>query len=204
LRQDVLDRVVLRGQAKKWAASKGKVEYLDKIAGGKGYRMRKLRYEALPGMWIPAILYLPDELTGKVPVMLAVNGHDRNGKAAKYKQIRCINLAKRGLLVLNVEWFGMGQLREAGYQHGCMNQLDLCGTSGLAPFYLAMSRGLDVLLAQPSADPERVSVSGLSGGGWQTIVVSALDTRVSLANPVAGYSGFRTRLRDHYKDLGDS
>jgi dienelactone hydrolase len=155
-------------------------------------------------LWIPALLYEPEKLSGKVPVALAVNGHDRNGKAAPYKQIRCINLAKRGMLVLNVEWLGMGQLRTESFQHGRMNQLDLCGTSGLAPFYLAMTRGLDVLLALPQADAARVSVSGLSGGGWQTIYVSSLDTRVTLSNPVAGYSGFRIRLRGHDKDLGDS
>ena len=204
LRGAILDRVVLRGEAKKWAVARCKAELLGVVAGGEGYQARKLRYEALPGMWIPAILYVPEPLSGKVPVMLAVNGHDRNGKAAKYKQVRCINLAKRGLLVLNVEWFGMGQLRRPGYQHGCANQLDLCGTSGLAPFYLALSRGLDVLLAQAHADPARVAVSGLSGGGWQTIVLSSLDTRVTLANPVAGYSSFKVRLRDHFKDLGDS
>ena len=46
-------------------------------------------------------------LAGKVPVILNVNGHDRNGKAAPYKQIRCINMAKRGMLALNLEWFGI-------------------------------------------------------------------------------------------------
>jgi hypothetical protein len=97
----------------------------------------------------------------------------------------------------------MGQLRTDNLHHGRMNQLDLCGTSGLAPFYLSMKRGLDVLLALEHADPERVAVTGLSGGGWQTIVISALDTRVTLSDPVAGYSGFRTRVR-HLKDLGDS
>jgi hypothetical protein len=204
LRQDVLDKVVLRGEAKQWAKAKCEVKYLDEVQGGDGYSLRKLRYEALPGMWIPAILYVPAKLSGKVPVMLAVNGHDRNGKAADYKQIRCINLAKRGMIVLNVEWFGMGQLRRPGDRHGCMNQLDLCGTSGLAPFYLAMKRGLDVLLEHKNADPKRVAVSGLSGGGWQTIFISSLDTRVTLSNPVAGYSGFKIRLRDHFKDLGDS
>ncbi|MBI3466683.1 MAG: acetylxylan esterase, partial [Planctomycetes bacterium] len=109
----------------------------------------------------------------------------------------------RGMLVLNPEWLGMGQLSGDGYRHGRMNQLDLCGTSGLGPFYLAMSRGLDVLLALEHADPERVAVSGLSGGGWQTIIISSLDTRVKLTDPVAGYSSFRTRVR-HFSDLGDS
>jgi len=204
IRRDVLDRVVFRGEAAAWREAKGQVKWFDAIEGGPGYRIRKLRYEAVPGLWIPALLYEPEKLSGKVPVMLAVNGHDGKGKAADYKQIRCINLAKRGMLVLNVEWFGMGQLRKASYQHYRMNQLDLCGTSGVAPFFLAMTRGLDVLLGLPNADAERVAVSGLSGGGWQTIFVSSLDPRVTLSNPVAGYSGFRVKVRDHYKDLGDS
>ena len=84
-----------------------------------------------------------------------------------------------------------------------MNQLDLCGTSGRAPFYLSLKRGLDVLLSHPNADPQRVAVAGLSGGGWQTIFISALDERVTLSNPVVGYSSFRTRAR-YLTDLGDS
>jgi hypothetical protein len=203
LREAVLERVVFRGEAAAWRDAKCRVEWQETIAGGPGYRIKKLRYEALPGLWIPALLYEPEKLSGKVPVILDVNGHDGNGKAAKYKQIRCINQAKRGMLALNVEWLGMGQLRGDGFHHGRMNQLDLCGTSGIAPFYLAMKRGLDILLALENADPERVAVTGLSGGGWQTIFISSLDTRVKLTNPVAGYSSFRTRIQ-HFKDLGDS
>jgi hypothetical protein len=204
LRADILNKVVFRGKAAEWRTAKTQVELLENIEGGEGYRIRKLRYEALPGMWIPALLYEPTRPGDKMAVMLAVNGHDDKGKAAVYKQTRCINLAKRGMLVLNVEWFAMGQLKGAGYGHYSTNQLDLCGTSGIAPFYLAMTRGVDVLLSRPGADPARVAVSGLSGGGWQTIFVSSLDTRVTLANPVAGYSSFLVKYRDHFKDLGDS
>jgi hypothetical protein len=204
LRARVLDEIVFRGeQARLWRDAKTRVEWLDTTEGGPGYRLRKLRYEALPGMWIPALLYEPDKLTGKTPAALNVNGHDPNGKAAPYKQIRSINQAKRGMLVLNVEWFGMGQLRGEMSEHYRMNQLDLCGISGLAPFYLAMSRGLDLLLSLEHTDPERVAVSGLSGGGWQTIFISSLDTRVKLSNPVAGYSSFLTRIWN-LSDLGDS
>jgi hypothetical protein len=202
LRRDVLEQIVFRGGAAAWRDAKCRVEWLDRIPGGPGYSIRKFRYEALPGMWIPALLYLPDELSGRVPLALAVNGHDPNGKAADYKQLRSINLAKRGLIVLNVEWFGMGQLRTDGFAHGRMNQLDLCGASGLAPFYLAMSRALDLGLALEHADPSRVVVSGLSGGGWQTILISSLDERVTLANPVAGYGSLHTNLA--FDDMGDS
>jgi hypothetical protein len=203
MRRDALEKVVFRGEAAHWRTTETRVEWVETIAGGPGYRVRKLRYEALPGLWIPALLYEPEQLQGKVPVVMNVNGHDRGGKAADYKQLRCINLAKRGMIALNLEWVGMGQLRDDNFLHYRMNQLDLCGTSGLAPFYLSMSRGLDLLLDHEHADPARVAVAGLSGGGWQTIFISSLDTRVTLSNPVAGYSSFRTRAR-HLSDLGDS
>ncbi len=203
LRREAIEKVVLRGEAARWADYQGKVEWLDTIPGGAGYSIRKLRFEALPGMWIPALLYVPDKLEGRVPVGLNVNGHEPKGKAVEYKQIRCINQAKRGMLALNVEWFGMGQLRQESYLHYRANQLDLCGTSAVAPFYLSMKRSLDILLSLPNADPQRVAVSGLSGGGWQTIFISGLDERVTLANPVAGYSAFKTRAR-YPSDLGDT
>ncbi len=203
LRKAVLEKIVYRGQAARWRDAPAKVEWLKTIKGGPGYRIKKLRYEALPGMWIPALLYEPEKLSGKVPAVLNVNGHTALGKQYPPKQIRCINQAKRGMLALNLEWLGMGQLGTGGFAHARMNQLDLCGTSGLAPFYLCMKRGLDVLLSLEHTDPSRVAVTGLSGGGWQTIILSSLDTRVKLADPVAGYSSFRTRAW-HLKDLGDS
>lgn len=204
LRRKTLDQVVFRGaQAQQWREARAQVVWLETLPGGPGYSIRKLRYEALPGLWIPALLYLPENLSGKAPVHLAVNGHDLVGKATPYKQIRCINLAKRGIISLNIEWLNMGQLNAPTFNHYAMNQLDLCGVSGLAPFYLSMSRGLDLLLALPNADAQRVAVSGLSGGGWQTIIISALDPRVTLCNPVAGYSSFRTRAA-YPTDLGDS
>jgi len=202
LRKDVLEQIVFRGAAAGWRDATCRVEWLDTLPGGPGYTIRKFRYEALPGMWIPALLYEPEKLAERVPLALHVNGHDPVGKAVDYKQMRSINLAKRGVRVLNVEWFGMGQLRTDGFSHGRMNLLELCGASGLAPFYLAMSRAIDLGLKLPQADPDRVAVSGLSGGGWQTILISSLDERVTFANPVAGYGSFHTNLG--FGDMGDS
>lgn len=205
IRRRILDNVIFRGEAKAWRKAETRVEWLETIPGGSGYQIRKLRYEAVPGLWVPALLYEPEHMEGKVPVVVNVNGHDRSdGKATKYKQIRCINQAKRGLLALNVEWLGMGQLGTPGFSHSKMNQLDLAGTSGIAPFYLALKRSIDVLLQHENADPGRVAVTGLSGGGWQTIFISSLDERVALANPVAGYSSFVTRTQFPVLDLGDS
>jgi hypothetical protein len=204
LRSDLLTKVIFRGeQAARWRSAATKVEWLETIPGGPGYRIRKVRYEALPGMWIPAVLYMPDNVKGKIPVHLAVNGHEAVGLAVPYKQIRCINLAKRGIASLSPEWFGMGQLNAIGFYHNRAFDLDLVGESSLAPFYLSISKGLDILLSLPEADSSRVLMSGLSGGGWQTILLSALDTRVTFANPVAGYAGLLERNRNP-TDLGDA
>ena len=203
LRRAIFEQVY-RGEAESWIYARTNVEWLDTIPGGEGYRIKKVRFVALPGLWIPASLYEPvNLLSNKVPAILNVSGHEPEGKVVSYKQIRCINLAKRGMLALNVEWFGMGQLRTPGFDHGKLNQLDLCGTSGVAPFYFAMKRALDLLLAHENTDSNRVAVTGLSGGGWQTIFISAVDPRVTLCDPVAGYSSFRTRTR-YFEDLGDS
>jgi hypothetical protein len=98
----------------------------------------------------------------------------------------------------------MGQLKTDGFNHYRSNQLDLTGTSGVALHYLSQKRGLDILLAHPNADPSRAAVTGLSGGGWQSIFISSLDPRVNIANPVAGYSSFVTRAQFPDQDLGDS
>lgn len=203
LRKAVLEKVVFRGAPRDWVKGEVRVEWLDTLEPGRGYRIRKLRYEALPGLYIPALLYEPVGISDNAPAILNVNGHVYDtGKATEYEQIRCINLAKRGMLALHPEWINCGELRAPEYDHNRLAYLDLCGTSGVAVFYLAMKRALDVLIALPYADPERIAMTGLSGGGWQTIILSALDTRIAAAVPNAGYIGLSERV-DFTKDIGD-
>jgi hypothetical protein len=78
------------------------------------------------------------------------------------------------------------------------------GANELGLFFLEMRRGLDYLYDHPNVDRNRLGVTGLSGGGWQTITISSLDERVKVAVPVAGFSSIDTRLEvRQYGDLGD-
>lgn len=201
LRRRFLSEVYLKGHPSHVIKAEPEVVWGDVIETGKGYRIRKLRYEGYPGMWVPALLYEPEHVTGKVPVVLNPNGHHAGGKAMDYKQARCINLAKRGMLALNTEFIGMGELM-ADRDHYRIGHLDLCGQAGVGVFYLAMKRALDVLVAHPNCDADRVAMTGLSGGGWQTAVLSALDERVKVIVPVAGHSPVWQRV-SCMADIGD-
>jgi hypothetical protein len=203
LRRQVLDNVIFRGEAAKWRTIPVKEEWLDTIQGD-GYKLRKFRYQVLPGLWIPGLLYEPDELKGRMPVVINLNGHEGAGMATPYIQERCIHLARHGVLAFNYEWYMKGQMNAAGYAHSRINQLDLAGASGVGLHFLAQQHLLDIALKHAHADPARVAVTGLSGGGWQTIMLSSLDPRVKLSVPVAGYSSFVTRTQFPALDLGDS
>ena len=202
LRKELLAGVFLRGHRPGILKAPPRVQWRGAIETGNGYRIRKLRYEGYPGMWIPALLYEPVRLKGKVPAVLNPNGHHTGGKAMPYKQARCINLARRGMLALSTEFIGMGEL-QGSQQHLNQAHIDLCGVAGVGVMYLAMKRGLDVLLAHKHADPDRVAMTGLSGGGWQTAILSALDTRVGVIVPVAGHSPVWQRATKFWPDMGD-
>jgi hypothetical protein len=82
--------------------------------------------------------------------------------------------------------------------------MDMSGIHELGVFILAMRRGLDYLYDHPNVDRSRIGMTGLSGGGWQTIFLSSLDERITAAAPVAGFSSIKPRIEVRwYGDLGD-
>lgn len=203
LRQDILNRVVFHGWPPEWVTAPLRIEDLGLLPSGPGYRVRKLRYEIVPGFQSTAILYEPETIQEKIPAILNVNGHvGPPGKAIEYKQKRCINQARQGILSLSLEWFFFGELSQPENEHWFQAHLNLTGTNGVGLFYLAMRKGLDYLYQHPSVDRRRIGVTGLSSGGWQAIILGALDDRVQVAIPVAGYASLVSRI-ERPSDTGD-
>lgn len=187
LRERVLREVVFHGWPAEWIAAPSKFEDAGEVPTTGPYRLRKLRYQVVPGFWSVALLYEPLKIPAKAPAILSVNGHEPAGKSEEYIQKRCINQALQGMVVLHPEWIHTGELHHPENAHWFGAHLDLAGANALGVFYLAMRRGLDYLAARPDVDASRIGVTGLSGGGWQSIVLGALDERIAVAVPVAGY-----------------
>jgi cephalosporin-C deacetylase-like acetyl esterase len=194
LRKHILEDVVFHGWPQEWISSAPRFEQTEVVETGHGYRLRKFRYEVVPGFWNTAVLYEPEKINGRVPAILNLVGHDPLGNLVEYEQKRCINFAKQGMLALSLGWPGFGELDQPENSHDFTGHLELTGSSSLGYFYLMMRRGLDFLAAHPQADSKRLGVTGLSGGGWQTTLLSALDERVSVMVEVAGIGSLETNL----------
>jgi cephalosporin-C deacetylase-like acetyl esterase len=196
IRTQFLQRI-FHGWPQEWIYASPKFEEVGVIETGKGYRIHKFRYEVVPGYYAGALLYEPEELSGRVPGILNVLGHDLVvGKSTDYMQKICINFAKQQIMALSLEWIGTGELNKFGNNHSFGAQLNLVGLQDDGLFYLAMRKGLDYLASHQNVDPNRLGVTGLSGGGWQTVFLSGLDERVAVAVPVAGYSSLQQRVEE--------
>jgi len=194
IRRHVLEDLAFHGWPPEWIEAAPRFQETDVVETGKGYLLRKFRYEIVPGFDSAAILYEPQKVKGKAPAILNVIGHEVAGNAAEYEQKRCINFAKRGIFALSLSWAGFGELAQPENGHDYAAYLDLVGANGLGFFYLSMRRGLDYLATLSQVDASRLGVTGLSGGGWQTILLSALDERVVVAAEVAGIGALESNL----------
>jgi hypothetical protein len=194
LRRHILDEIAYHGWPHEWIDSAPRFEQVGVIETDHGYRIRKLRYEIVPGFMSTALLYEPEKIAGRAAAILNVIGHEPEAIAVEYEQKRCINFAKRGIIALNLGWMGFGELSQPENAHDYSAHLNLVGSNALGFFYLAMRRGLDYLAVLPEVDSTRLGVTGLSGGGWQTVLLSALDERVAVSLEVAGVGSRESNL----------
>ena len=202
LRRHILNDTVFHGWPREWVDAAPHFEEVGVIETGHGYRIRKFRYEIVPGFLSTALLYEPEKISGRMPAILNLIGHEPEGTAVEYEQKRCINFAKRGIVALNLGWMEFGDLSQPENAHDYAAALDLVGSNAMGLFYLTMKRGLDYLAASPQVDSSRIGATGLSGGGWQTVVLSALDPRISVSVEVAGIGSRESNLtipRDTYE-----
>lgn len=163
-----------------------------------GYKLEKLLLQTFPGVWMTAHAYVPKK-EGKLPAVLCVHGHWKEAKQAPAVQARCIGLAKHGFFVLAVDAFGAGErgVEEAlGEYHGEMTAATLFPTgkplSGIQVY--ENMRAVDYLQSRPEVDPEKIGITGASGGGNQTMYAGAWDSRFKAIVPVCSVGTYNSYL----------
>ena len=160
-----------------------------------GFHIEKLIFESLPGVYVSALVYMPEDGSKKHPAVLVPSGHSTNGKA--YYQALCQRLVKRGYVVINWDAIGQGERSQfwdkknskSRYNLICAEHAVLGNLAYLTGTNLARweiwdgMRALDYMLTRPEVDPERINITGTSGGGFQTAHIAALDPRIKVVAP---------------------
>ena len=152
----------------------------------KGYRIEKLYYESLPGLYVPANLYIPNGIKRPVPAILYVCGHSHTQK--HNYQSHAKSFAENGFVCLIIETIQRGEVKgehlgqeSNGWFHWYSRGYNPAGVevwNGI--------RGLDLLSAMPEVDKNNLGVTGISGGGSQSWYLAAADPRVKASAAVAG------------------
>ena len=175
-----------------------------------GYRIEKVVFESRPGFHVTGLLYLPDGAAGPRPAVLVTCGHSPIGKAhTSYQQISA-RLAKRGYVALCWDPVGQGERSQfwdsrrnrSRYNRVCGEHAVLGNLAYLAGANLARweiwdgIRAFDYLLTRPEVDGERISVTGTSGGGFQSSHIAALDERIMAAAPSCYFCALPMRMNN--------
>jgi len=163
-----------------------------------GYRVEKLIFQTMPGVWMTASAYVPDK-PGKHPALLAVHGHWPGARLDPVLQKRCIGPAKLGYFVLAVDAFGAGErglAKKLGEYHGEMVAATLLPTGmTLAGIQVYENmRAVDYLLTRPEVDGKKIAITGASGGGNQTMYAGAWDDRFGAVVPVCSVGNYQAYL----------
>jgi dienelactone hydrolase len=173
-----------------------------------GYRVEKLIYESMPGYHVTAALFIPDRLKGRVPAILNPIGHSTLSFRRDIYQHTIINLVKKGFIVLAYDPIGQGERLQyyvealgksrfsSTQEHSYPGaQCFIAGYSPAKYFIWDGIRGIDVLLSRNEVDPERIGITGLSGGGTSTAQIAAIDERIHAAAPACYITNFHYLLK---------
>lgn len=159
----------------------------------KGYRIVKLYYESLPDLYVRANLYIPDGCTSRCPAILYASGHALDQKGTY--QAHPAKFAQLGFVCMITETIQFGEVRGEHWgpvRNGWFNWYSRGYNPGGVELWNAI-RAIDLLTQRPEVDPERIGVTGISGGGAQSWYIAAADSRVKAAAPVCGAG----TLKDH-------
>lgn len=161
------------------------------------YTIQKVVYQSLPGLYVTALVYVPNETNGPVPAVICVNGHWSEAKTTPIVQKRCAMLARLGMIAFCQDVIGTGEraafsgtppVAYHGFYRGAAPRI--VDRSLLGYIMFECLRAADYLASRPDVDATKMMCTGASGGGKQSMFFPALDDRLRGGVPVCYVSSY--------------
>jgi dienelactone hydrolase len=205
-----LTRDVLRGLLGRFPAAGDLLpEVIERVDLGDLVR-EKVRYQAEPGEWIPAYLFVPKGRTAPGPAVLCLHQHagqfhlgksEPAGLAGNPEQFYALELARRGYVTLTADSLCFEERHDPRFEGNNHERFEFTrrlveGSTLQAKMAFDAMRAIDYLATRPEVDPSRIGCIGHSLGGQQTLFTAALDERIAAAVSSCGFASFRTIFRD--------
>ncbi|WP_430972130.1 hypothetical protein [Sunxiuqinia rutila] len=143
-----------------------------------GYWVENIVLESFPGFYITGNLYRPVDLNGKCAAILCPHGHLPDKRLKEDVQTRATAFARMGAVVFAYDMVGFADSKQVTHDIPIALVLQTYNSQ----------RVLDYLLSRADVDAERVGITGGSGGGTQTFMLTAIDDRITVAAPVVQVS----------------
>ena len=166
----------------------------------KGYIIKNIAFQTRPGIYATANLYIPDG-NGKFPAVIVMMGHSQEGRLYDKYQAVGITLALNGYLSLCIDPWGSGErttIHGVFEDHGDENNLGIAlmdiGEPLMGMLLTDNIRGVDLLCSLPYVDAQKIGATGASGGGNQTMWLTAMDERIKAAVPVVSAGTFEAYI----------
>ena len=164
------------------------------------FRVEKVHFQSRPGLYVTGNLYLPKKVTGRLPAVLYVCGHSGRGRDGNKTAFQHHGMwfATHGYVCLIIDTLQLGEI--PGIHHGTYREERWWWQArGYTPAGVECwngMRAIDYLQSRPEVDPNRIAVTGISGGGASTVWITAADDRVKVAVPVSGISDLESYVSD--------
>ena len=174
-----------------------------------GFRVEHIVFESQPGFYVTSSLFIPSGLkkNAKAPAVIYCSGHAADGYRGEVYQHVILNLVMKGFIVFAFDPVGQGERLEyydpktgksivggPTTEHSYPGtQAFITGSSQARYMIWDGIRAVDYLLSRKEVDPERIGITGRSGGGTQSAYIAAMDERIYAAAPECYITTF-TRL----------